>query len=160
MVSRKSLAAVLRAARSITGSSREEIASEFHPTYLYKLENAKNGASLDKLGEVANALDCDLLALLLIASAIEMQVSDEARLQMVAEEIDRLNNRGLVQALAAQMESGSLKSQRNWQRLSAEKVEAVLSCRERGLTQKQTVEATGVSASTVHRIWHRDPHRK
>ncbi|MGF6458114.1 transcriptional regulator with XRE-family HTH domain [Pseudomonas frederiksbergensis] len=156
MVTRQSLAAVLRVARSIAGSSREDLASQIHPTYLHDLENAKSGATLEKLGGVASALGCDPLALLLIASARDMQINDASRLQMLADEIDRLTDLGLLNRLEAQLEGGSLKSQRSGRSLSEDKLQAVLQCREKGLTQKETANVTGVSPSTVHRIWKRE----
>ncbi|WP_429582098.1 helix-turn-helix domain-containing protein [Pseudomonas frederiksbergensis] len=75
---------------------------------------------------------------------------------MLADEIDRLTDLGLLNRLEAQLEGGSLKSQRSGRSLSEDKLQAVLQCREKGLTQKETANVTGVSPSTVHRIWKRE----
>ena len=156
MVTRQSLAAVLRAARSIAGLSREDLVSRIHPTYLHDLENAKSGTTLEKLGALSTALGCDPLALLVIASAQDMQLTNANRLRMLADELDRLTELGLLKGAAEQLEGGSLKSLRSGRSLPEDKHRAVLRCREEGLSQKETVAATGVSASTVRRIWRRD----
>lgn len=55
MVTRKTLAAVIREARAIAGTSRDQLVSKIHPNHLHNLEYAKSGATLEKLAELCEA---------------------------------------------------------------------------------------------------------
>lgn len=155
MVTRKTLAAVIREARAIAGTSRDQLVSKIHPNHLHNLEYAKSGATLEKLAELSEALGTDPLALLVIASSYDLSITPQARLASISSEIDRLSDLGLVKGLAKHIQNGELTVERSGRSIPPEKLKAVLQCKDEGMSQKEAAELVGVSTATVSRIWRR-----
>jgi transcriptional regulator with XRE-family HTH domain len=153
MIKRESLAAVLRLIRSARGLSKEDLQDQIDPKHLYNLENAKTGTTLDMLNTISSALSVDPLALLLLASCFDRNLSLDDALERIRAEIKGLIDLGVVKSMPEQFVDGSLVPSKAGQRSSLEKIEAVLRCRAQGMTQKETSDALGIPTSTVNRIW-------
>lgn len=155
MVSRESLAAVLRLARASRGLSRDQVheKARIYPSQLHGLENGKLGVTLDMLGSIAEALDFDPLALLIVASSCDAQTSVAERLAVIKKELAILNSLHIVSDLPKHFAEGELVAQRAGRSLSENVVREALAFRDQGLNQRETAERLGIHQSTVSRIW-------
>lgn len=155
MVSRESLAAVLRLARARRGLSRDQLNAQakIEPRHLQRLENAKTGVTLQMLGSIANALGYDPIALLIIASSYDGKTSVAERLLSIQKELADLDALRIASDLPNHFAEGELIAERAGRSLSEEVVREVLACRDEGLNQRKTAERLGIHQSTVSRIW-------
>lgn len=155
MVSRESLAAVLRLARASRGRSRDQLNAQakIEPRHLQRLENAKTGVTLEMLGSIAKALGYDPIALLIIASSYDVQTSVAERLVSIKKELAELDALRIASDLPNHFAEGELIAERAGRSLSEDVVREVLACRDEGLNQRKTAERLGIHQSTVSRIW-------
>lgn len=152
---RESLAAVLRLVRSARGLSKDDFQGQIDPKHVYNLENAKTNVTLETLEIVASTLKVDPLALLILAASLEREQAHDEFLRYLGKEVRKLSDLGVVANWPGQFENGALSPLPAGRQPSREKVEAVLACQARGMTQKQTATELGIPTSTVNRIWNR-----
>lgn len=150
---RDSLAAVLRLVRSARGLSKDDFQGQIDPKHVYNLENAKTNVTLETLEIVASTLQVDPLALLTLAASLEREQTHDEFLRYLSKEVRKLSDLGVVANWPSQFENGTLSPLPAGRRTSREKVDAVLECRARGMTQKEAADALNMSTSTVNRIW-------
>ncbi|MFP3527491.1 helix-turn-helix transcriptional regulator, partial [Pantoea sp. SIMBA_072] len=67
METRDAVAGVLRAVRKLQGLSHDDLADAAFRTYLGRLERGQSNATLEKLDELAAALEFDPVALIALA---------------------------------------------------------------------------------------------
>ncbi|MNJ57649.1 anaerobic benzoate catabolism transcriptional regulator [compost metagenome] len=158
MVSRESLAAVLRLARASRGLSRDQMheKARIYPSQLHGLENGKGGVTLEMLGSIAEALDYDPLALLIVASSYDAQTTVTERLAVIKKELANLDALRIVSDMPKHFAEGKLIAERAGRSLSEDVIRAALACRNQGLNQPETAEKLGIHQSTVSRIWRRN----
>ncbi|MEB0046841.1 MULTISPECIES: helix-turn-helix domain-containing protein [unclassified Pseudomonas] len=157
---RDSLAAVLRLVRSARGLSKDDFHGQLDPKHVYNLENAKTSVTLETLQILASTLKVDPLALLTLAASLDRKQTHDELLEHLSKEVRMLSDLGVVADWPSQFENGALLSMRAGTRTPPEKIEAVLICRARGMTQKQTATELGIPSSTVNRIWNRKEESK
>ena len=153
---RDPLAAVIRLVRSARGLAKEDFLGLVDAKHVYNVENGKTSITLDTLETLASAMGTDPLALLVIASSYEKELSPEDFLKKLGKEVKSLREIGVVDGLQGQFDNGALTTRIAGRRTSEEKVEAVLRCKANGLTQKEASDTLGIPTSTVGRIWKRD----
>lgn len=152
---RLALAAILRLTRTARGLSQEQLATAVEARHLHNVEHAKSSVTLDTLEGIAKRLDVDAVALLAMASRYERQQSTADFLSFLSDEIQKLEELGVLASLPGEFQGGDLRTGKAGKRpVPAEKIQAVFACREQGLTQKQTSLKLGMAASTVNKIWH------
>ena len=152
---RLALAAILRLTRTARGLSQEQVASAVEARHLHNVEHAKSSVTLDTLESIAERLDVDVLALLALASSYERQQSTADFLSFLSDEIQKLEQLGVLASLPSEFQDGDLRTGKAGKRpVSPEKIQAVIACKAQGFTQKQTCLQLGMAASTVNKIWH------
>lgn len=152
---RESLAAVLRLVRASRGLSKDDFQGLVDPKHVYNLETAKSGVTLDTLEAIASVLQVDALTLLTVAASLERGQSHKDLLVHLEDDGHQLAELGVLARWNGEFEDGLLVTTKPGRRTPPETVEAILACRGQMMSQKETAEATGVSASTVSRIWNR-----
>ena len=157
MVSRESLAAVLRLARASRGMSRDQlyakIKSKIEPRHLQRLENAKTGVTLEMLGSIAEALCFDPMALLMVASSYDEQLSIGERRAALKKEIPKLDALGIVADMPKHFSEGKLVGEKAGWSLPDSIIQKALTSRDQGLSQSETARKLGIHQTTVGRIW-------
>ena len=157
MVSRESLAAVLRLARASRGMSRDQlytkIKSKIEPRHLQRLENAKTGVTLEMLGSIAEALCFDPMALLMVASSYDEQLSIGERRAALKKEIQKLDALGIVADMPKHFSEGKLVGEKAGWSLPDSIIQKALTSRDQGLSQSETARKLGIHQTTVGRIW-------
>ena len=152
---RESLAAVLRLVRASRGLSKDDFQGLVDPKHVYNLETARSGVTLDMLEALASVLQVDALTLLTVAASLERGQSHSDLLSHVENEGQRLAELGVLAKWQGEFEDGSLVATKPGRGTPPEKVQAILACRERGLSRNDTAHQVGVSTTTVGRIWRR-----
>ncbi|WP_247256900.1 helix-turn-helix domain-containing protein [Pseudomonas moorei] len=152
---RDSLAAVIHLVRLARGLTKDDFPGQLDAKHVYNLENAKSSATLDTLEMLAETLEVEPLALLVIAASFEKYQTPEDFLKYLNKETKKLKDLGVVEGLPAQFKDGVLIPRKTGMRTPKEKIEAVLRCRADGMTQKQASDIVGIPTSTVNRIWWR-----
>jgi len=157
MVTRESLAAVLRLARASRGISRDQlyakIKSNIEPRHLQRLENAKTGVTLEMLGSIAEALSFDPIALLMVASSYDARLSIGERSAALKKEIQELDALGIVAGMPTHFSDGKLVSEKAGRSLPDSVIQEALMLRDQGLSQSEAARKLGVHQTTVGRIW-------
>jgi len=153
---RDPLAAVIRLVRSARGLAKEDFLGLLDAKHVYNVENGKTSITLDTLETLASALEIDPITLLVIAASYEKQLSPEDFLKQLGKETKSLRELGIVDGLPGQFDKGALAPRLAGRRTSEEKIEAVLRCKAKGMTQKEASDTLGIPTSTVGRIWKRD----
>lgn len=152
---RLALAAILRLTRTARGLSQEQLATAVEARHLHNVEHAKSSVTLETLEGIAKHLDIDVLALLATASSYERKESTADFLSFLGDEIQKLEQLGVMASLPSEFQDGDLRTGKAGKRpVPAEKIQAVFACKDQGLTQKQTSLKLGMAASTVNKIWH------
>jgi transcriptional regulator with XRE-family HTH domain len=157
MVSRESLAAVLRLARASRGLSRDQLYAKdkIEPRHLQRLENAKSGVTLEMLGSIAQALGFDPIALLIVASSYDSKTPVRERVAALKKELEQLDALSIVADMPKHFSGDILVAERaGWSIPDVTVSEAIL-CRDQGLNQTETAKKLGIHQSTVSRIWRR-----
>lgn len=150
---RESLAAVLRLVRISRGLSKDDFQGLVDPKHVYNLETARSGVTLDTLETVASVLQVDALTLLTVAASLERNQSHSELLMHLQLDAQRLGELGVIARWPGEFQDGSLVKTKPGRRTPPDTVEAILDCRDRGLSQKETADEVGVHRSTVGRIW-------
>lgn len=155
MVSRESLAAVLRLARAARGLSRDKLYDQarIEPRNLQNLENARSGVTLEMLEKVAAGLGFNPIALLIAASSYDAQHSVSQSLKALDRELEQMGSLGIIEAIPKHFSEGKLVPEQAGKRTSTEKVQQAIRYRDEGLSQKETASKLGLSVATVSRIW-------
>jgi len=152
---RDSLAAVLRLVRALQGVSKDDFHGQLDPKHVYNVENAKVSVTLETLEIIASTLKVDPLTLLTLAASLDRNQSHEELLRCLSHEGERLIELGIAENWSRQFKNGALQSMPAGRRTSPEKIKAIVACRARGMTQKETATQLGIPSSTVNRIWNR-----
>lgn len=157
MVSRESLAAVLRLARAARGISRDTLydQAKIEPRNLQNLENARSGVTLEMLEKVAEGLGFNPIALLIAASSYDAQHSISQSLEALERELEQMGSLGIIEAIPQHFVQGKLVPKQAGKKTPAKKVQQAIRYRDEGISQKETAVKLGLSVATVSRIWRR-----
>jgi len=154
MRTRESLAAVLRLVRSARRLKVEDFAAAVDPRHIQFLEAGKVTTKLDTLEAVANVLGVNPLSLLVISSSFGTNCSPNDLVKQILAEVDDLAVIGVnAESLAGQFKNGQLVPRPAGAQVNQEKLSAVLSCKDQGMTMSETANKLGMPATTVRRYW-------
>lgn len=148
-------AAVLRSVRGAQHRTQENLADAASRTYLGKLENGASSITLDKLDELADALNLSPLTLLALTLSARDSEPPQDRLERACEEVRLIEDSVGMQAIHAQLVGGKLTKRRPNRPADLEKLTLVLACKAEGLTQAATARKLGLNTSTVQFLWSR-----
>lgn len=148
-------AAVLRSVRGAQHRTQENLADAASRTYLGKLENGASSVTLDKLDELADALNLSPITLLALTLSASDSKPPQEHLERACEEVRMIEESLGMQAIHAQLVSGSLSKRRPSRPADLEKLALVLACKAEGLTQAATARKLGFNSSTIQFLWNR-----
>lgn len=152
---KESLAAVLRLVRASRGLSKDDFQGVVDSKHIYNIENARSSVTLDTLEALSTTLEIDFLTLLTLAASLDRGESHHMLLQHLGAQGEHLAKLGVIAKWPSEFQDGELLPMEAGRRTPLKKVEAVIACRELGMTQKATAEEVGISRATVSRIWNR-----
>lgn len=152
---RQALAAILRSVRSTRGLNQDEFKDAVTAKHLHLLENGKHSVTLDTLEEISEVLQTDPLTLLILASAIEKNLTRAVLLADLNEQLEGLEALGVMETIKAHYQDGKLIPGKAGKSTSTERLNAIRECKTAGMTQKATSLALGIPQSTVHDLWKR-----
>lgn len=150
-------AAVLRSVRGAQHRTQENLADAASRTYLGKLENGASSITLDKLDELADALNLSPLTLLALTLSARDSKPPQDLLERAFEEVRMIEDSVGMQAIHAQLVGGELSKRRPSRPPDLEKLTLVLACKAEGLTQAATARKLGLNTSTIQFLWNRVP---
>lgn len=157
MALKTEIAATLRAIRQQRGLSYDSLSDAAFRTTLSLLERGKSGVSIEKLTELAHALDFDPIALTTLCVALRRGENFEDTLASAQKELQRFAAAGGIELLHQQMDGKNLIKRSPGQPLRSQNLQAVQALKAQGKTQAEAIRELGLSHSTVQRYWHADP---
>lgn len=149
------IAAVLRAVRQMRAASYDGMKDAGANSTISLLERAKSGVTLDKLSEISDALDFDLVALIALSVSIQRGTSTDAVLLDASEQLHSFLGAGGQQLIGAQLNGNVLNQRPSGKPLKEENRVAVLELKAQGLSQTEIARKLGLARSTVHGYWHK-----
>jgi transcriptional regulator with XRE-family HTH domain len=152
---KESLAAVVRLVRRSRGLNKDDLQGVLDQKHIYNLENARSSVTLDTLEELACALGIDPLTLLTVAASLDRSQSHEQLLEHLGEQGNELDAMGIMKKRPSEFQVGILVPMPAGRRTPLPKIQAILACRKRGMSQKEASQELGISTSTVSRNWNR-----
>ncbi|WP_054098395.1 Cro/Cl family transcriptional regulator [Pseudomonas amygdali] len=147
------IAATLRAVRQQKQVSYENLAGGSMRTTIGYLERAEAGVTLDKLADLAHALDFNLVTLIALCVASQQNQKAETVLQDAAHELQSFMAAGGAELIQGQFEDGKLIQRVAGKPLKSRNRDAVLALKAQGKTPLEVVEMLGLSRTTVNRYW-------
>ncbi|MGO3986496.1 hypothetical protein ABI582_19205 [Pseudomonas sp. SAS7] len=153
MLTRETLAAVIRAIRLVKGLTREDLNGCVGSTNLHKLENGTGGITVDTLQRLSTGLGVAPTTLLVLASSHPGPSSTETEIEKIREELVKLDSLGISTAVTQQFEAGKLIPHLRGRKANNHLLEKILALKSQGKTQKEVIEILGAPQSTVNRLW-------
>jgi transcriptional regulator with XRE-family HTH domain len=147
------IAATLRAVRQQKQVSYENLAGGSMRTTIGYLERAEAGVTLDKLADIAHALDFNLVALIALCVARQKSLQAETVLEEATLELQRFLAAGGAELIQSQFEGGKLIQRVAGKPLKSKNRDAVLALKAQGKTPAEVVKNLGLSRTTVNRYW-------
>ncbi|WP_449100748.1 helix-turn-helix domain-containing protein [Pseudomonas veronii] len=147
------IAATLRAVRQQKQVSYENLAGGSMRTTVGYLERAEAGVTLDKLADIAHALDFNLVALIALCVARQKSLQAETVLEEATLELQRFLAAGGAELIQSQFEGGKLIQRVAGKPLKSKNRDAVLALKAQGKTPAEVVKNLGLSRTTVNRYW-------
>lgn len=147
------IAATLRAVRQQKQVSYENLAGGSMRTTIGYLERAEAGVTLDKLADIARALDFNLVTLIALCVASQERLQAEIILQDATLELQSFLAAGGAELIQSQFEDGKLIQRVAGKPLKSHNRDAVLGLKAQGKTPAEAVKILGLSRTTVNRYW-------
>lgn len=147
------LAAVLRGARAHQGLDYEDLAGATHRTYVGKLEQARANPTLEKLGEIADYLGLDVLAVVTLALAAKSGEPPSTVLQRAALQIEDFEASGGWGLVLDQFAEGKLIKRSQGKPKQPLNADAIKALKAQGFDRKTIAEKLGIARSTVQKYW-------
>lgn len=148
MLPHQALAAVIRTLRVMKGFTQAELPAD--RKHLYKLEAGLSDITLGMLEQLSESLRVEPAMLVMLVKAVEKGCSSQEVSNLVAAQLRDFEHQGGPAELTRQLEMGGVKAR---EAARSERSSAIRACKERGLTQRETAAALGISKSTVSRAW-------
>ncbi|WP_122754757.1 Cro/Cl family transcriptional regulator [Pseudomonas viridiflava] len=147
------IAATLRAVRQQKQVSYENLGGGSMRTTIGYLERAEAGVTLDKLADIARALDFNLVALIALCVAHQKSLQAETVLEEATLELQRFLAAGGAELIQSQFEGGKLIQRVAGKPLKSQNRDAVLRLKGQGKTPAEAVKILGLPRTTVNRYW-------
>ncbi|MBF8776282.1 MULTISPECIES: helix-turn-helix domain-containing protein [Pseudomonas putida group] len=151
------LAALVRGIRHAKAFTQEQMSGSVEARHLHNIENARSSITLDKLEAIAQRLEVDPAALVVLASALSNGLSDEEVLERLRLEFKKLDALGSRERLTEHYREGQVVRVKPGRQIDPEKLEAIRQAKAAGETQKSVSLRLGMPKSTVGRLWHALP---
>ena len=148
MLPHQALATVIRTLRTMKGITQAELPAD--RKHLYKIEAGLSDVTLGMLEQIAETLGVEPVMLVTLVRATELGCSGQTVVDRVVAELREFDRLGGPAEIALQLESGGNKAR---EVARANRANAIQSCKQKGLTQRETAAELGISKSTVARAW-------
>lgn len=153
MLQREALAGALRAIRSLRGLHYGDMARSVSKSLLGDLETGKRTVTLEKLADLADALDIELTALVALTISIQRGESCELTLSRASTALLDFREAGGHDLVAEHYLGGKLQTRPAGKPKRGKDFEAVRVVKAAGLTQADAVRQLGLAKTTVQRYW-------
>lgn len=150
------VAAALRGIRQQRQLSYENLAGGSLRTTVGSLERAKAGVTLDKLYELAEVLDFDLVTLVALCVGLKGGQEPQAVLEAAMRELQAFEASGGMELVQEQLKDGKLFPRAVGKPRKVRNEDAVLALKAQGKSPAEAVEILGLSRTTVSRYWRGD----
>ncbi|QOD00841.1 helix-turn-helix domain-containing protein [Pseudomonas putida] len=153
MLFKEALAGALRGARAHRGFDYDDLADATHRTYIGMLEQARANPTLEKLDEIASALQLDLLTIVSLVVATKHDESPSAALRRAALQIQEFEGTGGWDLVRGQFADGELIKRPQGKPKQPQNAQAIQLLKSQGLDKKAVAEKLGIARSTVQKWW-------
>lgn len=153
MLFKEALAGALRGARAHRGFDYDDLADATHRTYVGMLEQGRANPTLEKLDEIASALQLDLLSVVSLVVAAKRDESPSAALQRAASQIREFEGAGGWDLVRGQFVDGELIKRSQGKPKQPQNAQAIHKLKSEGLDKKAIAEKLGIARSTVQKWW-------
>lgn len=153
MLLKDAIAGALRAARIRRGLDYGDLADATHRTYVAILEQARANPTLEKLSEIADALELDLLTIVTLAVAVQANELPSTTLQRVSALVENFESDGGWALVSAQFDDGNLIKRPKGKPKQPQNADAIRALKAKGLDKKAISERLGIAPSTVRKYW-------
>lgn len=153
MLQREALAGALRAIRSLRGLQYGDLARSTSKSQLGDLETGKRTVTLEKLADLADALNIELTALVALTISIQRGESFELTLSRASTALLDFREAGGHELVAEHYLGGVLQTRPAGKPKRGKDLSAVQAIKTAGLTQADAVKQLGLARSTVQRYW-------
>lgn len=149
------LAAVVRAVRENLGLTQESLAHAASRTYLSRIENGESNPTIEKFGELAEALGMSPLSLLALVVSTRDNTTASAALSKAAAELETIEAQVSTDDIKAHLAGTMIQKRPPARPADVDKLEKVLECKDAGLSKAETARRLGLTRSTVGFLWQR-----
>lgn len=153
MLLKDALAGTLRAIRAQRGLDYGDLAEASTKTYIGFLEQAKSNVTVEKLHELASALDIDVVVVIALAVSLEKNETPFATLERVLVQMRSFEAEGGLELLSEQFVDGALAKRPSGKPKQTKNVAAVCKLKAAGHTRAEVSRMLGLPPSTVARYW-------
>ena len=147
------VAAIIRVLRTQRGIPYEELADIGVQRSISALEQAQVNISVNKLAELAVALDFDFVALVALCFSLKNSEPPHQVLELAAEHINKFVEFNGEKLLKDQFSHGKLVKRSRGKPANRDNAIKVRKLKLEGYTQADAARALGLSKSTVNRYW-------
>lgn len=148
------IAAVLRAVRQMRTISYDGMRDVSANSTISLLERGKSGVTLDKLSEIAEALDFNLITFITLCVALQRGTSSEAALEEASQQLQAFLKADGQLLIEAQLTGRALNQRPPGKPGREGNRSAVLKLKADGLSQGEVARRLGLPRSTVQSYWH------
>lgn len=147
------LGAALRAIRQQRQLSYEHLAGGSLRTTVGQIERAQSGVSFDKLADIAQSLDFNLVALIALCVSTQQGVPAEKVLHQASVDLQDFLATGGAELIQSQLAEGKLVNRPSGPPVRVQNRTAVLALKAEGKTPTEAVRLLGLSRTSVNRYW-------
>jgi transcriptional regulator with XRE-family HTH domain len=149
------LAGVLRALRLHRRLRYENLSDASAKSKISALERGETSITLEKFESLAESLQIDPVALMVLCMSARHGVPGSSLLDSAKKHIREFEAEGGLEVLAEQFVGKELVQRGRGKPTDPDKLEAVHELRDKGMTQAEIARELGFSATVVNRMWKR-----
>jgi transcriptional regulator with XRE-family HTH domain len=149
------VAAVLRALRQIQGGGYARLSDSTARRTIGELERAQTGVTLDKLAELAEALEFDLAAFVVLCLSVQRGIEPGAVIQSTAALIEVFTAAGGLELVRKELSDGQIVKRPRGKPRNNLAVAEIQRLKAEGKTQAEAGRELGMPRSTVQKHWQR-----
>jgi transcriptional regulator with XRE-family HTH domain len=147
------VAVVVRALRQLQGGGYARLSDSTQRRTISELERAKVGVTLDKLAELAQALEFDLPTFVVLCIALQRNVEPESVIDSTAECLGRFRSAGGIDLMRGEHVDGTLVKRSRGKPRNEHAVAEIHRLKAEGRNASEVARELGIPRSTVRDHW-------